>query len=55
MRVAALPPAPWAASSTPRSFFSRHEVRNAARSNVRMRVRIPTALRLVTMASPMEK
>src|SRR5882724_4837431 len=55
IRVAALPPAPWAARSTPRSFFSRQAVRKAARSIVRMRIRIPTAPRLLMMASAIEK
>jgi hypothetical protein len=52
-RVAALPETPLMVSTTPRSFFSRHAVMNAARSMVRMRVRMPTAWSHPMMASPM--
>ena len=45
MRVAALPAGAPRPMITPLSFFSRHAVRKAARSIVRMRVRMPTACR----------
>ena len=41
-RVAALPEIPLIVSTTPCSFFSRHAVMNAARSIVRIFVRMPT-------------
>ncbi len=44
-RLAALPELPTAARTSPRSFFSRHEARKAARSMVRSFERMPTALR----------
>ena len=45
IRVAALPAGAPRPMITPLSFLSRHAVRKAARSIVRMRVRMPTACR----------
>ena len=53
-RVAALPAAPVMPTITPLSFLSRHAACNAARSMVRMRVRMPTACRYEASASPIE-
>src|SRR2546430_16696415 len=55
MRVAALPAGAPRPMITPRSFFSRHALRKAARSIVRRRVRMPTACKYVTSASAIEK
>ena len=51
-RLAALPELPTAGMKIPRNFFSRQFVRNAARSVGRILVRIPTAARKFTHASP---
>ena len=53
-RAAALPAAPVAPMSSPRTFFSRQVVMKVARSIVRTDVRMPTAWRKPPTASPTE-
>ncbi len=53
-RVAALPETPLIVSTTPLSFFSRHDVMKAPRSMLRTRVRMPTACSQPWMVSPIE-